>query len=196
MRRFVMTTVPADGYEEVKKVGERYVVHLEPVSNGDGSVDCYECMTDGEPDLTALTADLQTWKEYLRQLELGVARQEKLSALMAYDSSDAVNGIGVTIGGQTATVWIDRETRADYKASIEAAELMGLTEVHPVIAGQEVTMTVEMAKMALARIQLYANQCYGVTERHKAAILQLQTVEAVEGYDITEGYPERLRFEV
>jgi hypothetical protein len=41
-----------------------------------------------------------------------------------------------------------------------------------------------------------ANQCYGVTERHKAAIVLLQTVRDVEGYDFTEGYPEKLRFEV
>lgn len=45
-------------------------------------------------------------------------------------------------------------------------------------------------------VQLYANQCFGVTQRHKAAIAGLSTVEDIEGYDFTEGYPERLRFEV
>jgi hypothetical protein len=65
MRRFVKTTVPSDGYEEVRKVGERYVVHMEPVINGDGSVTCYECMTDMEPDMTALARDLEMYKEYI-----------------------------------------------------------------------------------------------------------------------------------
>ena len=51
-----------------------------------------------------------------------------------------------------------------------------------------------MAKMALAQVQLYANQCYGVTERHKAAVNALETIEAVEAYDFTIGYPEKLSF--
>lgn len=124
------------------------------------------------------------------------AKQEKIAELEAYDNSDAVNGFDVTIQGQTMSLWINKETRSDYRSSIEAAELLGRTEVKPVFGGQEVTLSVQMAKMALAQVQLYANQCYGVTERHKAAILLLQSVQEVEGYDFTVGYPERLRFVV
>lgn len=65
MRRFVKTTVPADGYEEVRKVGERYVVHMEPINNDDGSMTCYECMTDSEPDMEVLARDLEIYKEYI-----------------------------------------------------------------------------------------------------------------------------------
>jgi hypothetical protein len=124
------------------------------------------------------------------------AKANKIAELEAYDQSDAVNGFDVTIDDNTMSLWIDRETRADYRSSIEAAELLGRTEVKPVFGGQEVTLDIQMAKMALAQVQLYANQCYGVTERHKAAILLLQSVQAVEEYDFTFGYPERLRFEV
>ena len=123
------------------------------------------------------------------------SRQEKLSALEAFDSSEEVNGFDVSIQGESFRMWIDRETRGDYKASIEAAELLGRTTVKPVFNGKEVELSVEMAKMALAQVQLYANQCFGVTQRHKAAILGLSTVEEIEGYEF-DGYPERLRFEV
>ena len=124
------------------------------------------------------------------------AKASKIAEIEAYDQSDAVNGFDVTIQGQTMSLWIDRETRADYRSSIEAAELLGRTEVKPVFGGQEVTLDITTAKMALAQVQLYANQCYGVTERHKAAISQLQTVQAVEEYDFTVGYPPRLTFKV
>lgn len=124
------------------------------------------------------------------------AKQRKIAEIEAYDASDAVNSFDVTISGQTMSLWIDRETRADYRSSIEAAELLGRTEVKPVFGGQEVTLDITTAKMALAQVQLYANQCYGVTERHKAAILLLQTVQEVDGYDFTDGYPDKLRFEV
>jgi hypothetical protein len=124
------------------------------------------------------------------------AKQEKIAELDVYDQSDAVNGFDVTIGGQTMNLWIDRETRADYKSSIEAAELLGRTEVRPVFNGVEVTLSVQTAKMALAQVQIYANQCFGVTEKHRAAIQQLTTVADVEAYDFTTGYPERLTFSV
>lgn len=124
------------------------------------------------------------------------AKQQKIAEIEAYDQSDAVNGFDVTIGGNTMSLWIDRETRADYRSSIEAAELLGRTEVKPVFGGQEVTLDITTAKMALAQVQLYANQCYGVTERHKAAIAALSTVQDVEDYGFTAGYPERLSFSV
>lgn len=124
------------------------------------------------------------------------AKQEKIAEIEAYDASDAVNSFYVAISGQTMSLWIDRETRADYRSSIEAAELLGRTEVKPVFGGQEVTLSVQMAKMALAQVQLYANQCYGVTERHKAAVNALDTVDAVDAYGFTTGYPEKLTFDV
>lgn len=153
----------------------------------------------GVPSLEQLTAwGFVEWVEPAPTPEelLERAKQEKIAELEAYDQSDAVNGFDVTIGGNTMSLWIDRETRADYKSSIEAAELLGRDEVKPVFAGQEVTLDIQMAKMALAQVQLYANQCYGVTERHKVAIGALLTVQDVEDYDFTAGYPTRLSFEV
>ena len=153
----------------------------------------------GVPSLEQLTAwGFVEWVEPEPTPEqvLEQAKSAKLAELDVYDQSDAVNGFDVTIQGQTTSLWIDRETRADYKSSIEAAELLGRDEVKPVFAGQEVTLSVQMAKMALAQVQLYANQCFGVTARHRAAIQQLATVADVEAYDFTTGYPERLTFEV
>lgn len=197
MRRFIKTVVPADGYEEVKKVGEKYVVHLDGVTDETTqSIVCYECMTDDVPDMAVLGEELKVWKAYVAERELETAKAQKLAELDAYDSSDAVNGFDVTIAGQNMSLWIDRETRADYKSSIEAAELLGRTEVRPVFNGVEVTLSVQMAKIDLAKVQIYANQCYGVTARHRAAIQQLTTVADVEAYDFTTGYPDRLTFNV
>ncbi len=53
-----------------------------------------------------------------------------------------------------------------------------------------------MAKMALAQIQLYADRCYIVTETHKAEVNALDSIEAIDNYDITSGYPEKLNFTI
>lgn len=122
------------------------------------------------------------------------AKMQKIAEIDAYDNSDEVNGFDIVVGGQTMAAWLTPEKRSDYKNSLDSAELLGLTEVHPVLNGVAITLDTQTAKMALAKIQLYANQCYGVTEQHKAAVNALETVEEVEAYDFTAGYPERLVF--
>lgn len=127
-------------------------------------------------------------------------KQEKVRQIDGYDNSDAVNSFTVVVPTEgritEINTWIDRETRADYKNSLDAAELLGRTEVTPVFNGMPLTLDIQTAKMALAQIQIYANQCYNVTEQHKAAVNALDTIEAVENYDYTTSYPEKLRFEL
>ena len=103
----------------------------------------------------------------VRTLEM--AKQEKLWAIEDYDRSDHVNSFTIDFGGGvTQDAWITPEQRSNYKNSLDSAELLGLTEVHPVFNGQQLTLSLQMAKMALAQIQIYADRCYIVTETHKA----------------------------
>lgn len=132
-----------------------------------------------------------TPEELLEQAKAG-----KIEALEGYDKSDAVNGFDISVGGQTITGWLTPAERANYKNSLDSAELLGLEVVHPVFGGQELTIPVQTAKMALAQIQIYADRCYIATEQHRTAIEQLQTIEDVEAYDYTAGYPDRLVFEL
>lgn len=124
------------------------------------------------------------------------AKQEKLRHIEVYDSSDAVNGFDIVMGENTMTAWITPEQRANYKNSLDSAELLGLEEVHPVFNGIQLTLETAMAKMALAQIQIYADRCFIVTETHKANVDALEAIEAVDVYDNTTGYPERLTFAI
>ena len=130
------------------------------------------------------------------EMLLQQAKVLMLMRLKEWDESENVNGFDIVIDGQTITTWIDRETRADYKNSLDAAEMLEQTEVTPVFNGQAITIPLSTAKMALAQIQLYANRCYNVTEQKKAAIMAFEAVEDVENFDIVEGYPEKLVFEL
>jgi hypothetical protein len=46
----------------------------------------------------------------------------------------------------------------------------------------------------LVLLEIYASEALNTTERHKIAINALQTIEDVEAYDYTTGYPEKLQF--
>ena len=119
------------------------------------------------------------------------ARNEKLKALLAYDNSIKVNGFYV---GEQLT-WIDRDTRNTYKASIEAAELLGESSIIVPILGMILNIPIDKGKIALAKIQRYADACAIVTATHKMAISQLASESDVMNYDFTQGYPEKLVFD-
>lgn len=127
---------------------------------------------------------------------LDKAKADKTAQLQAYDASDAVNGFDVVTGSHTITAWLTPEQRANYKNSLDSAEILGMDVVHPVINGVTLELSVSDAKVYLAQIQIYADKCYGTTETHKANINALETVEEVEAYDFTQGYPQRLTFEI
>jgi len=127
---------------------------------------------------------------------LDKAKADKTAQLQAYDASDAVNGFDVVTGSNTITAWLTPEQRANYKNSLDSAEILGMDKVHPVINGMTFELQVATAKMYLAQIQIYADKCYGTTETHKADINALETVEEVDAYDFTQGYPQKLVFNV
>lgn len=132
---------------------------------------------------------------YERTLE--DAKREKIMSIEEYDYSDNVNSFNVISNDEiVASSWLTPTERANYRSSIDAAELVGLTELSLYIGEIPVTLPVATAKLMLAQIQLYADQCFIVTKQHKAAVEALDTIEAVDNYDVTLGYPTRLSFTV
>ena len=128
--------------------------------------------------------------------ELEMAKRYKIADIEAYDNSENVNGFNVSYGNDTMSVWFTPSERANYRSSIEAAELLEVENLQMYVSDIAVTIPVQQAKMMLAQIQLYADQCFIVTKQHKAAVEALENVDDVENYDITAGYPQKLTFTI
>ena len=132
---------------------------------------------------------------YTRTLE--DAKREKVSEIDQYDKSSFVNSFDVMHDNEVvASSWLTPAERANYRSSIDAAELVGLTELSLYIGEMPVTLPVSTAKLMLAQIQLYADQCFIVTKQHKAAVEAMETIEAVDDYDVASGYPQKLVFNI
>jgi hypothetical protein len=107
-----------------------------------------------------------------------------------YDNSDAVNSF--TFNG--ANCWFTASDRSTYKTSIDAAELLGEENIRLPMAGEIITRPVRDAKMMLALLQRYADNAAIMTATHKAIVSQLTDIAAVDAYDYTTGYPDKLPF--
>lgn len=124
------------------------------------------------------------------------AKQEKIATLEAYDASDAVNGFIIRTDGSDVIKWLDTEKRNNAFRAIDSAKKLGDESISFAIGDIPVTLTVTTAEIYLARVEKYAVTCTNVTASHKAAINALETVEAVEAYDFTTDYPEKLTFDI
>lgn len=117
------------------------------------------------------------------------AKAAKIAEIAAYSDSDAVNSL--TFNG--LKTWLTRTVRDGYDTSITAAKNLGEPNVTFMVGDNEMQLPVEQARRVLDLVQRYADACFLVTERHKIAVRALQTVEEVEAYDYTVGYPEKLK---
>ena len=119
---------------------------------------------------------------------LADARQDKLLEIDAYDQSSNVNLFYLA----DQPMWLDAQTRQTLRISIESYQAIGYENVSKWFGGQQFTFPVTAWLMMLNALEVYAAEALNVTESHKAAVNALTTIEAIEAYDITTGYPEPL----
>ena len=133
------------------------------------------------------------WVEYIPQPyvpTLEEIKANKVEEILAYDSSSEVNEF--SIGG--VPMWLDKATRAGLLLRFEAEGKVGRTETTLWNDGQSYTLPLEQAQQILIALELYASGCYDNTQRHIAEVQKLESKEAVQSYDYTSGYPQKLLF--
>lgn len=119
--------------------------------------------------------------------------KEKMRAeIEAYDTSAAVNSF--MLGDKR--MWLDKETRVGLVNSINIEKAAGKETTTLWFDAVQYEIPVDTALQMLAALELYALDCYNVTQSHIASVRLLDNVETLEGYDYTAGYPEKLVFDL
>lgn len=126
-----------------------------------------------------------TQEELLRR-----AKQDKLNELENYDNSSEVNNFSVN----GKNMWLDTSVRQQLRISLDAMQTLGRETVTKWFDGEQYTYPTSIWYQMLAAVEVYAADALNVTESHKAAINALTTVQEIEDYDFTTGYPEKLEF--
>lgn len=191
---FVKTFVSKDQYKEKEEREGVCILHLDGVLNEElGAYECVECsMPVGEYSEAAVNEAYAAWKVATANRRLAQAKREVLKKIEDYDTSPAVNGF--ILNGER--VWLDFELRDRVYQGNERLQRIGRTDTTLWLGKQCYNLSIEQAQNIISHIEAYAKDCYNVTAAHKKAVSELATIEEIEKYDITAGYPAQLKMEV
>lgn len=191
---FVRTFVSKDQYKEKEERERVCIVHLDGVLNEElGAYECVECsMPVSEYSETAVNEAYAAWKVATANRKLARAKREVLKKIEDYDTSPAVNGF--ILNG--TVVWLDKATRVGLMNSTSITKAMGQATTTLWLGESKMEVPCDTAIQLLSALEMYALECFNVTAAHKKAVSELTSIEEVEKYDITAGYPTQLKMEV
>lgn len=124
--------------------------------------------------------------------QLMAAIEAKIAEIDAYDKSSAVNQFFLN----GVPMWYPATKRATIKNLVNSSVMEGRetttlwTEEEPIVP---ITISCDAALQLLAKLEVYAGDALANTQKHKAAVLALTSVEDVQTYNYTTGYPEKLQ---
>lgn len=190
MTNFVYTVIPASEYKDKYEVGNRTIFHFNPVKEGD-IITCIECSVNTEDaNEEQIKNDLNT---FINQSNIKKNNRKILnviSKINEYDKSSQVNG--VTINGMYT--WFDKATRVGLRNSTNVLKKLGNETTSLWVNNKEITIKCDQLTDMLDKLEIYALNCFDTTSKHKRNVYQLSTIEEIENYDYTSGYPEKLTF--
>lgn len=191
---FVRTFIPADLFKKEYAFGGLTIYHLNEQMNAEmNAYECWECsVRSSEHTQDDVMAAFAEFKAKLAASELATVKAQKLAEIDAYDTSSAVNGF--MLNG--ATVWLDKSTRVGLMNSTTITKAMGQLTTTLWLGESKMEVPCDTAIQLLSALEMYALECFNVTAAHKKAVSELTSIEEVENYDITAGYPAQLRMEV
>lgn len=124
------------------------------------------------------------------EYDIEEVRKMKISEIQMFDKSADVNSFKI----EGESVWLDKSTRVGLFNSISIEKQIGKTDTVLWYDATKYVIPVSDALRMLNEIEMYALNCYNVTQSHIAAVRSLQTIEEIANYDYTIGYPEKLSF--
>lgn len=124
--------------------------------------------------------------------ELEVAKRNAIKAIDTYDASMDVNSFFLN-GLQ---VWLDKSTRVGLMNSLNIEKTSGKETSTLWFGNIKLDINTEAAIQMLSALELYALKCYNKTAEHKVNIENMTSVEDVVNYNFTEGYPDKLNFNI
>ena len=187
---FVKTFIPVKDFVAVEKVGDKILVRFDAVKDAD--MDAYSCVegsvSASEYNEQEVRREYETWKQKWAEKALVLAKKAKIAEIAAYDTSSSVNGF--MLNG--LLVWLDKATRVGLMNSTTIERDLGQETTELWLGEHNLIIKCDLAIQLLQQLEVYALKCFNVTAAHKKEVNSLSTIEEINSYDITKGYPDKL----
>lgn len=118
-------------------------------------------------------------------------QMEMIALINSYDTSPEVNTF--FLNGEA--IWLDKATRNSVENTLNKRLANGDKSASIWYLNKEFYIPIPKALEMLAKVEIYASDCYNTTRRHIANVLKLTTEEDITSYNYQSGYPTKLKFE-
>lgn len=139
----------------------------------------------GLPETVILEHGWSIYEEDIEELRDNLIKDVKL-----YDTSENVNVFYLN----NKAMWLSKDVRVGLKLRFESELKNDCPTTTLWYDNQLYVLDINLAIQMLYNIELYASKCYDITQYHIKTISELQTIEEIKNYDITQSYPEKLYF--
>jgi hypothetical protein len=119
-------------------------------------------------------------------------KKMKINDITEYDSSSKINSFIYN----NIPLWLDKETRGGLLVRFNAEKQAGKTDTTLWAGTIPISIGINDAISMLYTLEVYASACYDNTAKHKANVTALSDAEDIVNYDYTQGYPDKLIFNV
>lgn len=145
-----------------------------------------------EPDAEQVQADYAAWRKRHDNLLLNQAKRDKLVEIYDYNIATEVDGF--LLNGTRH--WLSLEARKAAKLSTDAHITLGHETTEQYLDGKLYTIPCKTLLLMLAQLEVYALQCYNNALRQRSEVEAMTDIEEVQNYDVRNGYPEQLSFNI
>lgn len=184
--------VTLQNYNEIEQFQDKYIVHILPKTNEDGTISCIETITDEYPNIETIINEYNLFLDKQNKRILDRQKTIKLKELKEYDESDNINGF--IINGEHG--WIHREERVSVNYSTTIIKNSGQKTTELWLNSNKYELDCDLILQLLAQLEIYAKDCYNITSLHKANIEAIDNINDLNNYDFTTGYPKKLNFNI
>ena len=135
------------------------------------------------------------WVEYVTptltdEQKLDFAKQAKIDEINMYDKSIAIESFSVN----SIDIWFDKSTRAGLKLRFESEIALNKEMTTLWYEDQSFTLPLNTAIQMLYALEVYASECYDNTHYHISNVKKMTSIDEINLYDYTTGYPDKLEF--
>lgn len=125
------------------------------------------------------------------ELTLDEVKEHTLYNIQQYDKSEYVNSF--TLNGDD--IWLNKELRTSIANTVQIKKSKGIKTSSIWYNQKEYVLPIYFIQYMLDDIELYADQCNTVTQRHIAELNNITDIDEAKNYDCTKDYPTKLKFD-